>query len=324
MSLRGPTMASSACSTIRASCSSRSHLPRSSHSQLQHRSRRSLSSTLRARSPAAAYALAESHEPLDDYPPHHDDSPSSSRSPPSSSTSPSHRHPNPTTPSSAQAYLSDLLDLPPNSQFPPGLALQALTHKSYRFSHIPKRGPPESFSPPSLGHFRSPTGYRTALPLSITSRPSTLSTSTFDPRPASMYAASGSTSSSSTSHLSGSSSSSGLSTGDGSGSGSGSMAGGSDLPGESWSAPHNSRLAFLGRRAIHLYITMFLHSVLLRTGMSLGDLDFLRGSSLTQRVEDLTHVKNVGSSIGTSWGVDSIMRWDRNPVSWMFLLCVDN
>lgn len=40
-----------------------------------------------------------------------------------------------TTPESASRYLSDLLELPPSAAFPPQLALQLLTHKSYRFVH---------------------------------------------------------------------------------------------------------------------------------------------------------------------------------------------
>ena len=44
-----------------------------------------------------------------------------------------------TTPSSAQSYLSDLLSLPADRQFPPPLSLQILTHKSYRHVHIPRR-----------------------------------------------------------------------------------------------------------------------------------------------------------------------------------------
>ena len=41
----------------------------------------------------------------------------------------------PITPSIAQKYLSQLLRLPENRQFPPELALQIMTHKSYRYVH---------------------------------------------------------------------------------------------------------------------------------------------------------------------------------------------
>lgn len=40
-----------------------------------------------------------------------------------------------TTPAAASSYLSDLLELPASAAFPPQLALQLLTHKSYRFVH---------------------------------------------------------------------------------------------------------------------------------------------------------------------------------------------
>lgn len=38
-----------------------------------------------------------------------------------------------TTPAAASSYLSELLELPSSAAFPPQLALQLLTHKSYRF-----------------------------------------------------------------------------------------------------------------------------------------------------------------------------------------------
>lgn len=38
-----------------------------------------------------------------------------------------------TTPDAASSYLSELLELPSSAAFPPQLALQLLTHKSYRF-----------------------------------------------------------------------------------------------------------------------------------------------------------------------------------------------
>lgn len=47
-----------------------------------------------------------------------------------------------TTPAKAQAYLSDLLNLPESAAFPPALALQLLTHKSYRFAHRIAHAPP--------------------------------------------------------------------------------------------------------------------------------------------------------------------------------------
>ncbi|WOO76888.1 uncharacterized protein LOC62_01G000501 [Vanrija pseudolonga] len=52
------------------------------------------------------------------------------------------RHAVETTPAKAQAYLSDLLTLPPSAAFPPALALQILTHKSYRFAHRIAHAPP--------------------------------------------------------------------------------------------------------------------------------------------------------------------------------------
>jgi hypothetical protein len=44
----------------------------------------------------------------------------------------------------AQSYLSDILRLSPSSAFPPELALQILTHKSYRFVHRVAHPPPYS------------------------------------------------------------------------------------------------------------------------------------------------------------------------------------
>jgi hypothetical protein len=42
----------------------------------------------------------------------------------------------------ASAYLSSVLSLPPSAAFPPALALQILTHKSYRFVHRIAHAPP--------------------------------------------------------------------------------------------------------------------------------------------------------------------------------------
>ncbi|GFZ50074.1 hypothetical protein JCM24511_07827 [Saitozyma sp. JCM 24511] len=87
-----------------------------------------------ARNFAAAAALPSEPdlEHLHDSPP-----PPVSPSRPSRSAGPSR-----IDPSSAQAYLSDLLRLPASSAFPPDLALQLLTHKSYRYAHAIRQSSP--------------------------------------------------------------------------------------------------------------------------------------------------------------------------------------
>ena len=94
-----------------------------------------ISCPVRAYTPAPAY-LEE----------HDDDLSTSTRS--FRPTRPS-QAPSTTTPESAQAYLTDLLHLPPSRAFPPALALQILTHKSYRFVNLIRHGP--SSSTPTAG-----------------------------------------------------------------------------------------------------------------------------------------------------------------------------
>lgn len=131
----------------------------------------------------------------------------------------------------AQSYLTDLLHLPESRQFPPELALQILTHKSYRQVH-------------AIRHARSEL----------------------------------------------------------------------EVEAERSSVPHNSRLSFMGRRAIASYLALFVHEAI-GTSSKLKDLDFLRGRSLEDKLEALRHVNNLGREVGGPWGIDSVMRWDRNQVS---------
>ncbi|KAK4689225.1 hypothetical protein P7C73_g870, partial [Tremellales sp. Uapishka_1] len=73
---------------------------------------------------APAFAQQSSEQPSPSIPSYRDRTPS-----------PSHSNPDALTPLSAQNYLSDLLHLSPTRAFPPPLALQILTHKSYRYAH---------------------------------------------------------------------------------------------------------------------------------------------------------------------------------------------
>lgn len=83
----------------------------------------------RGYSPATAYA--DTPSPASTYPS------SSSLSSYGLSSPSTYRGSSSTTPGIAQSYLTEILHLPPHRQFPPSLALQILTHKSYRFTHIP-------------------------------------------------------------------------------------------------------------------------------------------------------------------------------------------
>lgn len=180
---------------------------------------------------AAATATAE---------PTHSEPPLSRPSPPS------------TTPESASTYLSTLLSLPSSRPFPPQLALQILTHKSYRASHL-------------LGY-----GYRSRTP--------------------------------------------------------------DAAPEDTGSAPHNARLAFLGKRALVSYLLMFLHQQALAapppsaaadgtiprvatlTGLNLGE-EFSREHALEEKIANLTHGTNLGREVGREWGLERVMRWQNNWVS---------
>lgn len=80
------------------------------------------------------------------------------------------------------------------------------------------------------------------------------------------------------------------------------------------SVSHNSRLSFLGRRALNTYMMLFLHSHL-RTDRGLRDVDFLRGRGLDEKLKAMCHVNQLGREVGSRWGVGEVMRWDRNEVS---------
>ena len=77
----------------------------------------------------------------------------------------------------------------------------------------------------------------------------------------------------------------------------------------------------MGRRAIASYLALFVHEAV-GTSTELKDLDFLRGKTLEEKLEALRHVNNLGREVGDRWGIDSVMRWDRNAVSrFQRLLC---
>ncbi|OCF35135.1 hypothetical protein I317_06656 [Kwoniella heveanensis CBS 569] len=138
------------------------------------------------------------------------------------------------TATEAQAYLSDLLALPSDRQFPPELALQILTHKSYRYSH-------------PIRHNRTSSHAQTASNIG--------------------------------------------------------------------SEPHNSRLSFLGRRAISTYLSIFAHDAFRGRDLQVEGSDFLRGLSLEQRLDNLRNTNNLGRTVGTAWRVGDVVRWDRNETS---------
>ncbi|WVF68564.1 hypothetical protein IAT40_003333 [Kwoniella sp. CBS 6097] len=198
----------------------------------------------RAYSAAAAAATAQASPDISSAPapaPAYTPAPSSSRPPlpkytrsAGSSSSDSD-----ITSTRAQAYLSDLLSLPSDKQFPPELALQILTHKSYRYSH--------------------PIRHNHQHPSSRSSQAQT------------------------TSNIG--------------------------------SEPHNSRLSFLGRRAISTYLSIFAHDAFRGRDLQVEASDFLRGLSLEQRLDNLRNTNNLGRTVGTAWRVGDVVRWDRNETS---------
>ncbi len=195
----------------------------------------------------APYSLARHYTPLPAY--REPDDPPTYRQPPRPVPIQSRYPQFNITPESAQTYLSDLLQLPPSRAFPPALALQILTHKSYRFVHLAKHHPsPASSASPSSSLSQSPS------PMA-------------------------------------------------------------EL--DEWASNHNSRLTFLGRRAIASYLAMFIHSCISST-ISVRSLDFLRGKGLDGKLEEMRVVQNIGRSVGDPWRVDEVMRWDRNTVSRSF------
>lgn len=79
-------------------------------------------------------------------------------------------------------------------------------------------------------------------------------------------------------------------------------------------ASHNGRLSFLGRRALAAYQAMFLHAAL-GSSEAVREADVLRGRDIESMLAALRHVNNLGRFVGDKWGIESVMRWDRNTVS---------
>ncbi|KAG8968775.1 hypothetical protein FRC03_005955 [Tulasnella sp. 419] len=66
---------------------------------------------------------------------------------------------------------------------------------------------------------------------------------------------------------------------------------------------HNSRLAFLGRRTLYAYLTLFLHSAASRSSTPLKlDYEYIAGR--------LLEVNVIGQHVGQAWQVQKVMRWD--------------
>ena len=60
---------------------------------------------------------------------------------------------------------------------------------------------------------------------------------------------------------------------------------------------------------------MFVHSAVAVNNLGLDQVDFLRGLSLEDKLENMRHVNNLGRSAGAAWGVGDVMRWAENIVS---------
>lgn len=115
---------------------------------------------------------------------------------------------------------------------------------------------------------------------------------------------------------------------------------------QSGSAPHNARLAFLGKRALVSYLMMFLHQQALvgavpstlaqqstssatasggASPSSLSRSATLTGLNLSaelgaehafeDKIANLTHRTNLGRAVGQQWNLEQVMRWESNWVS---------
>ncbi|WWC73558.1 mitochondrial 54S ribosomal protein mL57 [Kwoniella pini CBS 10737] len=82
--------------------------------------------------------------------------------------------------------------------------------------------------------------------------------------------------------------------------------------------PHNSRLSFIGRRAIQTYFSIFIHDFfnsVKNEPLSLNGIDFLKGLNLEDRLDNLRDTRNLGRLVAPNWKIEKIIRWDKNETS---------
>ncbi|WWC92951.1 uncharacterized protein L201_007914 [Kwoniella dendrophila CBS 6074] len=79
---------------------------------------------------------------------------------------------------------------------------------------------------------------------------------------------------------------------------------------------HNSRLSFIGRRSLSTFFTLFIHDSYLNSkDFKLDAIDFLKGKSLEDRLDNLRDTRNLGRLVASNWGLADVVRWDRNETS---------
>lgn len=95
------------------------------------------------------------------------------------------------------------------------------------------------------------------------------------------------------------------------------------------SAPNNSRLTFLGKRAFHSYLLMFIHqqAMLQSTAASVPGTEFQQlnltnseGQAVTldEMITAIASEGNLGKAVGSRWALEQVMRWQSNLVSFLF------
>lgn len=86
---------------------------------------------------------------------------------------------------------------------------------------------------------------------------------------------------------------------------------------------HNRRLAFIGRRALKTYLSLFFFDILehaRRTNSSVSDVEYLQNLlSSQQHVDDIASTHHLGDRVGRELGLEKVMRWHStvrmDPVS---------
>jgi hypothetical protein len=60
---------------------------------------------------------------------------------------------------------------------------------------------------------------------------------------------------------------------------------------------------------------MFVHAAVAISGIPLAEMELVKSKTLAKKLDEMAHVKNLGSAVAPQWKLGGIVRSDGNPVS---------